>query len=50
MPHLRGSAARLEVLYPSTSAADVIWYPDTAELVMTLPRCPSAVLLRITER
>ncbi|HTJ72524.1 MAG TPA: glycoside hydrolase family 36 protein [Actinospica sp.] len=50
LPHLRGAAARLDVLYPSTSTADVLWYPGSAELTVTLPRYPSAVLLRVTER
>jgi alpha-galactosidase len=50
LPHLRGRAARLEVLYPSIAAADVVWQPDTAELTVALPRCPASMLLRITER
>lgn len=50
LPNLHGSAARLEILYPAGSAVDVVWHPDAAELTATLPRCPSSVLLRITER
>ena len=50
LPPLQGTAARLEVLYPSTSVADIAWYPHSAELVISLPHSPSALLLCITER
>jgi alpha-galactosidase len=50
LPHLRETAARLEILYPSISGAGVVWQPDTAQLAITLPRSPSAVLVRITGR
>ncbi|MEU3935685.1 alpha-galactosidase [Streptomyces sp. NPDC029044] len=47
LPHLRGSAARTHLLYPAASRADVAWDPDTADLTLTLPTAPSAVLLRL---
>jgi alpha-galactosidase len=48
LPHLRDTAARVDLLYPSASRAVPAWTPDTAELSLTLPTAPSAVLLRIT--
>jgi alpha-galactosidase len=47
LPHLRGSAARADLLYPARSRAVPDWNPDTAELTLTLPTAPSAVLLRL---
>ncbi|MGX1479700.1 UNVERIFIED_CONTAM: alpha-galactosidase [Streptomyces canus] len=48
LPHLRDTAAGVDLLYPSVSRAVSTWAPDTAELSLTLPTAPSAVLLRIT--
>jgi alpha-galactosidase len=48
LPHLRDTAARVDVLYPSISRAVSAWTPGTAELSLSLPTAPSAVLLRIT--
>ncbi|MFD7014694.1 alpha-galactosidase [Streptomyces sp. NPDC059928] len=48
LPHLLGADARAEVLYPASSQAVTVWNPDTAELTLTLPLAPSAVLLRLT--
>ncbi|MFD5324891.1 hypothetical protein [Streptomyces sp. NPDC127092] len=48
LPHLAGADVRVEVLYPSSSRAATAWNPDTAELTLTLPTDPSAVLLRLT--
>ncbi|MEV3915217.1 alpha-galactosidase, partial [Streptomyces canus] len=48
LPHLRGTAARVDLLYPSVSRAVPTWMPDTGELNLTLPTAPTAVLLRIT--
>ncbi|GAA2425485.1 glycoside hydrolase family 36 N-terminal domain-containing protein [Streptomyces coeruleofuscus] len=48
LPHLRDTAARVDLLYPSASRAVPAWTPDTTELSLTLPTAPSAVLLRIT--
>ncbi|WP_351229068.1 alpha-galactosidase [Streptomyces sp. NPDC002133] len=47
IPHLRGSAARVDVLYPSVSRGAPVWNAGPAELTLTLPTAPSAVLLRI---
>ncbi|MFF1542601.1 glycoside hydrolase family 36 protein [Streptomyces sp. NPDC058291] len=48
VPHLRGVAARAEVLYPSVNRAASSWDPDAADLTLTLPTAPSAVLIRLT--
>lgn len=48
LPHLRDTAARVDTLYPSASRAVPDWMPGTAELRLTLPTAPCAVLLRIT--
>ncbi|MCJ1676621.1 hypothetical protein MTF65_04520 [Streptomyces sp. APSN-46.1] len=48
LSQLRGTAARVDLLYPSVGRAVPAWTPDTAELSLTLPTAPSAVLLRIT--
>ncbi|WP_028815155.1 hypothetical protein [Streptomyces flavidovirens] len=48
LPHLRDTAARVDLLYPSAGRAVSAWTPDTPELSLTLPTAPSAVLLRIT--
>ncbi len=48
LPHLRGSAARVDGLYPTASQAVAAWNPDAADLTLTLPTAPSAVLLRLT--
>jgi alpha-galactosidase len=50
LPHLSGAAARVEILYPAASRAVPLWHPDTAELTLTLPTAPSAVLLRLDQR
>jgi alpha-galactosidase len=47
LPHLRDSAARVDVIYPAASQAVATWNPDTAGLTLTLPTAPSAVLLRL---
>ncbi|MFF4783460.1 alpha-galactosidase [Streptomyces griseorubiginosus] len=47
LPHLHGRTARVDVLYPAASPADTLWNPDTADLTLTLPAAPSAVLLRL---
>ncbi|MFD7902388.1 hypothetical protein ACFV4F_07230 [Kitasatospora sp. NPDC059722] len=38
------------MLYPASSRATAAWHPDRAELTVTLPTAPSAVLLRLTRR
>jgi alpha-galactosidase len=49
LPQLRGSAARVDGLYPTASQAVAAWNPDAADLTPTLPTAPSAVLLRLTQ-
>ncbi|MCQ9181346.1 alpha-galactosidase [Streptomyces sp. IBSBF 2953] len=46
--HLRGVGARVEVLYPTANQAALAWNPGAAELTLTLPTAPSAVLIRLT--
>ncbi|PBC70362.1 alpha-galactosidase [Streptomyces sp. TLI_235] len=48
LPHLAGADVHVEVLYPASSRAGTVWRPDAAELALTLPAAPSAVLLRLT--
>ncbi|MEV5279417.1 hypothetical protein [Streptomyces sp. NPDC052811] len=50
LPHLLGSDVRADVLYPASSKAVTLWRPDTAELTLTLPAAPSAVLLHLNSR
>ncbi|WP_235583095.1 alpha-galactosidase, partial [Kitasatospora sp. Root107] len=50
LPHLRGADVHADLLYPSTSQAHPTWQPDTAELTLSLPTAPSAVVLRLNER
>ncbi|MFF7952586.1 alpha-galactosidase [Streptomyces griseorubiginosus] len=47
LPHLHGRTPRVEVLYPAASPADARWNPDAADLTLTLPTAPSAVLVRL---
>ncbi|MEU7723148.1 alpha-galactosidase [Streptomyces tibetensis] len=47
LPHLRSRTTRLDVLYPASSRAEATWNPGTADLTLTLPTAPSAVLLRL---
>jgi alpha-galactosidase len=48
LPHLRGAAVRVDVLYPTNSRAVAGWNQDSAELTLTLVGVPAAVLLRLT--
>lgn len=50
LPRLSDVDAEVEKLYPSTSSAVARWRPGTAELALTLPAAPSAVLYRLTTR
>ena len=45
VPHLHGRAVTAEPLYPA--AADVSWDAATGMLTVTLPRTPSACLLKL---
>ncbi|AUG81804.1 alpha-galactosidase [Kitasatospora sp. MMS16-BH015] len=48
LPHLAGAQVRVEQLYPAADRAATAWHPDSAELALTLPAAPSAILLRLT--
>lgn len=48
LPRLRGTAVRVETLYPAAGGAETRWNAGTAVLAVTLPTAPSAVLLRLT--
>ncbi|MEU5322813.1 hypothetical protein AB0G67_39600 [Streptomyces sp. NPDC021056] len=48
LPHLRDTAASVDLFHPSLSRAVPAWSPDAAELSLTLPTAPSAALLRVT--
>jgi alpha-galactosidase len=50
LPHLSGVDVAVERLYPAASQADARWRPETAELTLTLPTAPSAVLYRLVTR
>jgi alpha-galactosidase len=47
VPHLRGLPVTAEVLYPEQGSAGVNWDPAPGTLVVTLPRTPTACLLRL---
>jgi alpha-galactosidase len=47
LPHLRGAPAVTTPLFPAETRVTTAWNPDTAELTLTLPTAPSAVLLRL---
>ncbi|ONK11046.1 alpha-galactosidase [Streptomyces sp. MP131-18] len=48
LPHLRGRAAGVEVLFPAGSAGGAAWSAALGELAVTLPRPGTALLLRLT--
>ncbi|MFE0458833.1 alpha-galactosidase [Kitasatospora sp. NPDC058965] len=48
LPGLLGTEVRTERLYPAASAAVSSWRPDRADLTVTLPAAPSAVLLKLS--
>ncbi|WP_197288543.1 alpha-galactosidase [Nocardia sp. NRRL S-836] len=50
LPLPRLSDVDVERLYPAGGAVEARWEPDTAELVVTLPSAPSAVLYRLSNR
>ncbi|WP_255954979.1 alpha-galactosidase [Streptomyces odontomachi] len=49
LPRLRGRAHRVDVLHPSAPAGTAAFDTDRGELVVSLPRAPYALLLRLTE-
>lgn len=48
LPHLQGLAARVDILYPTTPPGTATWSTAPGELTVTLPRTPTALLLRLT--
>lgn len=48
LPRLRGRAHRVDVLHPSAPAGTAVFDADRGELVVSLDRAPSALLLRLT--
>jgi len=47
VPHLRGTHVTAEVLYPRQAGAQASWDPAAGVLTATLPRHPSACVLRL---
>ncbi len=47
LPHLLGADVVVDLLYPSAGRPGTTWEPDSAELRLTLPTAPSAVLVRL---
>ena len=45
LPHLLGADVVIDLLYPLAGKAHTVWHVDRAELTLTLPTAPSAVLL-----
>ncbi|MCX2951773.1 alpha-galactosidase [Lentzea sp. NEAU-D7] len=50
LPHLSDVDVVVDRLYPAASRSAARWCPETAELALTLPAPPSAVLYRLTSR
>ena len=50
LPTLRGKDVGVETLYPAGEPVEAKWSADEATLQVTLPRAPSARLLRLTLR
>ncbi len=48
VPHLRGRAAGVEVLFPSDTRGGAVWSAAGGALTVTLPRPRTALLLRLT--
>jgi alpha-galactosidase len=47
VPHLRGTPASAQVLYPAHAGARATWHAAAGTLTVTLPRVPSACVLRL---
>ncbi len=47
VPRLAGAAVTPEVLFPAGAGAQAAWAPAEAQLMVTLPRAPSACLIRL---
>ncbi len=48
LPRLRGRDLEVEVLHPAAPTGEVAWSATTGKLTVTLPRTPTALLLRLT--
>ncbi|MFE9450216.1 alpha-galactosidase [Streptomyces sp. NPDC006739] len=48
LPHLRDTPAVATPVFPAETSVTTAWNPGTAELTLTLPTAPSAVLLRLS--
>jgi alpha-galactosidase len=48
IPHLTGSGVLAEILHPSAPAGTAIWYADRSALTVSLPRTPTALLVRLS--
>ncbi|WP_374100635.1 alpha-galactosidase [Streptomyces sp. 7-21] len=48
LPALRDVPLAVEVLHPAAPAGTATWAPDAAQLTVSLPRTPTALLLRLT--
>ncbi|WP_243745032.1 glycoside hydrolase family 36 protein [Streptomyces hainanensis] len=48
LPELAGRPARVEVLHPAASPGTAAWSAGAGSLTVSLPRTPTALLLRIT--
>jgi alpha-galactosidase len=48
LPHLLDTAAVATPIFPANTRATTAWNPGAAELTLTLPTAPSAVLLRLS--
>jgi len=47
VPHCRGAQVTAQLLYPRQAEADASWDPTTGTVTVTLPRIPSACVLRL---
>ncbi|MGP3984589.1 glycoside hydrolase family 36 protein [Streptomyces sp. KR80] len=48
IPHLAGSAVLAEILHPSAPAGTAVWDADRSALTVSLPRTPTALLVRLS--
>jgi hypothetical protein len=47
VPHLAGARVTAQVLYPRHAGAEASWNAPPGTLTVTLPRLPSACVLRL---
>jgi hypothetical protein len=48
VPHVAGQPVSAQVLFPRDAGAGATWDPALGTLAVTLSRCPSACLLRLS--